>query len=624
MRLLNTSTLRFEEFLGHDRPGYAILSHTWGNEEVLYQNMTKRCVLNRSWHRMKGARKVLKSCEVAKSKGFEWIWIDTCCIDKTSSAELSESINSMFRWYEDSAVCIVYLVDILKDDKSTPFSQSRWFTRGWTLQELIAPRWVEFWDRNWTYIDTKQSLSRMIANITSIDELVLQHGHHPSNSSEDQTTITRRTNHGVLEDDPPATDTIRHLLRTYAVCNIMSWASCRQTTRAEDTAYCLLGLFDINMPLLYGEGAEEAFYRLQLAIIERSNDQSLLAWERLDNGDFPQSCQQESSSVFAPSPAFFRRGGKIQPDWTTKYSYHMPFSHMIVGQEGLSIDLLICPCRYSSAASDSSLMPERYIGILDCVFDGQPLTRPAIALNKGLRFIQYFRRDFNLYTIGPESASEVRLSFSGSLPHDRIQIDISEAEKKRILLPSRHIPLFPKAYGSVVKVGDILDTDSEKCSVEYLHPTVGDMRYGIDPHIGLISLYKPTYPRVVILWRIHSIQPVVHDTRYICAVLPLSQLVRDHWPGHFPGEVDEEQILTTFKGFRGGKLTSMLAELESGRKLEEIEKLTSSYVNLLGSAMRKITVTLKAETFIDRCAPELTVEVTPIAEASCCSTACVE
>ncbi|KAI0100914.1 heterokaryon incompatibility protein-domain-containing protein [Nemania sp. FL0031] len=610
MRLLNTTNLKFEEFFDVDRCEYAILSHTWGEEEVLYHNIRD---LNHDWRLMKGAKKVVKSCEAARRKGFKWIWIDTCCIDKTSSTELSESINSMFKWYEKSAVCIVYLVDVLKDGGSTNISRSRWFQRGWTLQELIAPRWVEFWDCNWAFIDTKHELSAAIAEITGIDELVLQHGHHlDSSSPSDQARIARLSNGGALDYFSPTTSsTIRHLLRSYTISNIMSWASYRQTTRPEDISYCLLGLFDINMPLLYGEGAEKAFYRLQFAIIERSRDQSLLAWERLDHGDSPRPGQQGSSSVFAPSPAFFRHGGKIQPDWSTKYCDGIGVSRMMVRQDGLMVDLLICPCSYSSTASHSSLMPEQYIGILACGFEGRPLSRPAIALCKGPRFLQYSRRNFNLYIVGPGAPSDVRLSSSGSPSLEGIQVDVSKAEKKTILLASRNSPLFPKAYGSVVKVGDILDLDSEKCSIEYLYPTVGDMRYGIDHNIGLISLYKPAYPRFVILWRVFKIEPIVSDTRYVCAVLPLTQLIQDLWPGYFSGKVDEKQILDTLGGYRGGKLTSMLTDLQNGQKLEKFERLTSNYITLSGSTPRKVTATIKTKVFLERCAPELTIEVRP-------------
>jgi len=230
MRLLNTTTYELSEFIGDVNLAYAILSHTWGSGEVLYQHITSG---TKDWYQLEGAVKVLKSCEVALSKGYDWIWIDTCCIDKSSSAELSESINSMFRWYEKSGICIAYLVDVSKRSFLGDDKISRWFYRGWTLQELIAPPTVEFWDSDWVYIDTKASLSKKLADITKIDILVLRH------------TASERSR---------GRSWIRPVLNSIPVANIMSWASRRQTSRPEDMAYCLLGLFDINMPLLYGEG----------------------------------------------------------------------------------------------------------------------------------------------------------------------------------------------------------------------------------------------------------------------------------------------------------------------------------------------------------------------------------
>jgi len=172
-----------------------------------------------------------------------------CCIDKTSSAELSEAINSMFRWYQKASVCYAYLADVLKDtdpDKDPEeFSRSRWFTRGWTLQELVAPKNVVFYSRSWKNIGTKERLCNTISTITGIDIDTLL--------GEDVTFVS--------------------------VANKMSWASGRRTTRTEDMAYCLLGIFDVNMPLLYGEG-KKAFLRLQEEILRSSYDHSLFAWGR--------------------------------------------------------------------------------------------------------------------------------------------------------------------------------------------------------------------------------------------------------------------------------------------------------------------------------------------------------
>lgn len=196
---------------------------------------------------------------------------DTVCIDKTSSAELTEAINSMFEWYHAAEVCYAYLADVSsvevdRYDFNSPFRQSRWFTRGWTLQELLAPATVVFLNQDWVEIGTKSSLAHVISAITR---------------------ISRR-------------DMIDFKNANIAVK--MSWASSRETTRVEDTAYCLLGLFGVNMPLLYGEG-RNAFIRLQLEILSKSDDETIFAWEgtsRMDTG------------LLASSPVEFSKSGNIR------------------------------------------------------------------------------------------------------------------------------------------------------------------------------------------------------------------------------------------------------------------------------------------------------------------------
>lgn len=188
------------------------------------------------------------------SDGFDYVWVDTCCIDKTSSAELSEAINSMYVWYRGADVCYVYMADVVdtrEDFHSQPglgsaFGQSRWWTRGWTLQELLAPTCLTFFDQNWREIGTKASLQELISDLTGIDA---------------QTLLDYDANRSLV-----------------SVAQKMSWAANRQTTRREDHAYCLLGIFGINMPLLYGEG-NQAFRRLQLEILKQSTDHSLFAWK---------------------------------------------------------------------------------------------------------------------------------------------------------------------------------------------------------------------------------------------------------------------------------------------------------------------------------------------------------
>lgn len=259
MRLINTTSGELQEFFGSSIPSYAILSHTWGDDEVLYAD-----ILNGSAASKKGYGKVSDFCQMAKRVGnLDWAWVDTCCINKESSAELSEAINSMYKWYKHSAVCYVYLQDVLVTGEqinqhippiwttaypvnrliTANFPQSRWFTRGWTLQELIAPPYVEFYAADWTEIGTKRSLAPYISDITGIPIPIL-HGQTP---------------------------------QSWNVAERLSWASKRNTTREEDMAYCLLGLFNVNMPLLYGEGTR-SFIRLQEQILQQEEDYSIFTW----------------------------------------------------------------------------------------------------------------------------------------------------------------------------------------------------------------------------------------------------------------------------------------------------------------------------------------------------------
>ncbi|PMD63972.1 HET-domain-containing protein [Hyaloscypha bicolor E] len=247
MRLLNVHSLKLEEFVGEPGngiPPYAILSHTWGREEVSFRDMTTD---HGALAQREGFQKIVQCCEKAKSEGHGFVWIDTCCIDKSGSAELSEAINSMFRWYREADICYAYLDDVCSSEDpaqaSSSFQSSRWFTRGWTLQELLAPYEVAFLAKDWKEIGTKQSLSSIISGRTKIDEFTLV------NCTWDHASIACK----------------------------MSWASSRNTTRVEDKAYSLMGLFDVNMPLIYGEG-RKAFYRLQLEIMKMSDDQSIFAW----------------------------------------------------------------------------------------------------------------------------------------------------------------------------------------------------------------------------------------------------------------------------------------------------------------------------------------------------------
>lgn len=277
MRLLNVRTIKLEEYFWGQIPRYAILSHCWGSEEVTFEDIN-----GPGWRDKLGATKIDYACVQCGRDMFEYVWIDTCCIDKRSSAELSEAINSMYSWYEDASVCYVYLEDVMSLQSSMfplpsdTLSKSRWFTRGWTLQELIAPTRVEFFANDWTPLGNKAELSGCLSSITTIPEDVLANPF-------------RR--------------------KFCSVARKMSWAAGRQTTLIEDTAYSLLGIFGVNMPLLYGEG-RRAFTRLQEEIVKDTDDQSLFAWG-VANG--PDRALLYSQGVLADSPAAFSQSGNVVP-----------------------------------------------------------------------------------------------------------------------------------------------------------------------------------------------------------------------------------------------------------------------------------------------------------------------
>lgn len=217
-----------------------------------------------------GFKKIRRTCQIAlKIGGLKYAWVDTYCIDKTSSAELSEAINSMFKWYQQSAICFAFLEDWEPDQPT--FDHCRWWRRGWTLQELIAPRNVLFFDRNWVERGDLAGLCEKISKVSRIKEDVLM-------------------KERALSDVPVA---VR-----------MSWASGRETSREEDMAYCLMGIFDINMTMLYGEGLK-AFLRLQEEIIKTTPDVTLLAWQAKED-DGPAFM-----GVLASSPADFSHCSEI-------------------------------------------------------------------------------------------------------------------------------------------------------------------------------------------------------------------------------------------------------------------------------------------------------------------------
>ncbi|KAI0112200.1 heterokaryon incompatibility protein-domain-containing protein [Nemania sp. FL0031] len=247
MRLIHTASLEFHEFekSSSSVPPYAILSHTWGDDEVTFRDMVSGPTKSTT-KKKKGYDKITQTCRLAREAKLEYVWIDTCCIDKSSSAELSESINSMFDWYANSAVCYVFLFDYIPGE----------------LRKLV------FYDAKWAHAGTKVSRVDQIHEITEIKVSVLMEKSY-----------------------------IYHC----PVAERMSWAASRQTTRIEDEAYCLFGIFGIHLPLIYGEG-RMAFRRLQEEIIKHSADLSIFFWHTPVRND---GARPEYLSMFAESPSNF-------------------------------------------------------------------------------------------------------------------------------------------------------------------------------------------------------------------------------------------------------------------------------------------------------------------------------
>jgi hypothetical protein len=301
MNLINVATKKLEYFIDErTTPPYAILSHTWIAEETTQQEF--RAAGNQPWNspqarQLSSYSKINGSCEQALQDGITYVWIDACCIDRTSSNDLTRSINSMFRWYRQAKVCYAYLSDVFVDTQSPPrhgnvfniaekeIAKSKWFTRGWTLQELIAPPHLKFFSATWIPLGEKSDMLPLLESISGVHT-------------------------DALNGTP---------LGRFSIATRMAWASSRVTSVLEDVAYCLLGIFDVNMPLIYGEG-EKAFLRLQEEIMKDSEDQSLFAWGPPPSTiDGNAGFRRNRTSIFAQHPVQYANSSSIRASCLTDY-----------------------------------------------------------------------------------------------------------------------------------------------------------------------------------------------------------------------------------------------------------------------------------------------------------------
>ncbi|KAK6841516.1 hypothetical protein PG989_009935 [Apiospora arundinis] len=335
MRLLYIETLELQEFNESDVPDYAILSHTWGKEEVSFEDMVKPTpdVRNKA-----GFHKIQDFASMAARHDFEYIWVDTGCIRKDSSSELSEAINSMYAWYRRARRCYVYLDDV-DAYQFNDLRKCRWLSRGWTLQEFIAPADINFYSKDWSLLFTKENDIRELSTMTGISLEIM------------------------LTCDPSLA----------SVAQRMSWAARRVTTRPEDMAYCLLGIFDVNMPMLYGEGRHKAFLRLQEEIMKKSDDQSLFAWRK----------QEESyssySGLLAPSPKEFVDSHDVA--FVDESLEARPY---VSTNKGISLRLDLIPYRADINERDV------YLAFLDCRYPGPQGKHIGILLKRldGSQFVR--------------------------------------------------------------------------------------------------------------------------------------------------------------------------------------------------------------------------------------------
>jgi hypothetical protein len=257
MRLLKRSTsgdFNLVSFDDDHLPAYAILSHTWADgQEVTFGEVVAGTGKDET-----GYNKIHFCMDRATEDGLEYCWVDTCCIDKSIPQELQTTVNSMFRYYERASKCYVYLSDVQMPDEVTDvqafritwedaFRRSRWFSRGWTLQELLAPPTVEFFSKNRKWLGTKISLEKEIHEITQIPVVALR----------------------------------GQSLTDFSVKERMSWAARRTTTFKEDEVYCLLGIFKVFLPLIYGEGKAYAALRLREEIARRQEGRSIESLQNL-------------------------------------------------------------------------------------------------------------------------------------------------------------------------------------------------------------------------------------------------------------------------------------------------------------------------------------------------------
>ncbi|CAJ2502628.1 Uu.00g100220.m01.CDS01 [Anthostomella pinea] len=429
---------------------------TWEEEKVLFPDVEGHTPT--AWRDKKGFRKIELCSQQAIEDGYNYIWVDTCCIDKSSSAELSEAINSMFEWYSRSQVCYAYLGDAIP---SSPFDKCRWFTRGWTLQELVAPRKVHFYNQDWQFVGSRYSLADELVRITRIDRSLFRTGFD---------------------------DSLQHVLGSYSIATRMSWASRRNTTRLEDTVYCLMGLFGVNMPLLYGEG-KRAFRRLQDEIMRKSTDTSVLACVLRPQGNHLLA---ESPSNFENLPVIWNAGSnRRRVRWE---------------EDRVELEMILCPTIHTDGIN--------YFGLFDCMLPGEYDSWPAILLTRDDRGPDWFTRilPHRLFRVSPSRSDCAEPLVAGQLDHAERGHELSfEHATRKLITISRELQEGRWVTDPVAKV--VLDFDHRWSLPYYIdrcYPSISGGMICHSPRFvwwihtisvhGIVAFYDGATSRFFVAW----------------------------------------------------------------------------------------------------------------------------
>ncbi len=330
--LLNTARAELSYFESLVHP-YAAFSHVWNNTGVMsFQEVEKlrnECAETGATPRDLVSSTLQCACMLAESDGYEWIWMDCCCIDRSSSAELSETINRMYDIYAGAAVCYAYMQDVstmgggtysrgeVNYDIDSPlsfqssFAQSTWHRCVWSLQALLAPRLVVFVSNTWNVLGTKVDYATALETISGIPA-------------------------SVLRSERPLSD--------ICVGRRLSWAGKRRATRVEDEAYCLLGIMGVTMPIIYGEG-RRAFMRLQEAIMMRSPDTTLFAWGNVYTSPHVHrgADHAEDAFLFAAEPGLFGDVDRLELVYVSHLKSFEPMfvtdCHVYEGEQSVQTDI---------------------------------------------------------------------------------------------------------------------------------------------------------------------------------------------------------------------------------------------------------------------------------------------